>query len=61
MSANIWAQQTECNSSEAVSNERAENRKEKPMKYSEYKKLTPEQKQEAFESYLSAWLEAHNN
>ena len=31
------------------------------MKYSEYKKLTPEQKQEAFESYLSAWLEAHNN
>lgn len=30
------------------------------MKYSEYKKLTPEQKQEAFESYLIAWLTAHN-
>ena len=31
------------------------------MKYSEYKMLTPEQKQAAFKSYLIAWLEAHNN
>lgn len=31
------------------------------MKYSEYKKLTPEQKQEAFEIYLIARLAAHNS
>lgn len=30
------------------------------MKYSEYKKLTPEQKKAAFKSYLIAWLTAHN-
>ena len=30
------------------------------MRWKDWQKLTPEQKQEAFESYLIAWLTAHN-